>query len=95
MKNREGDSSNPVFSTKNGGLAHLARALRWQRRGDRFESDILHNLKIKTNTQTDDMLFGYFYLQQLCFILIFFIQQLSTNITLDLAKILNNVYKIT
>ena len=25
-----------------GGLAHLARALRWQRRGDRFESDILH-----------------------------------------------------
>lgn len=27
-----------------GGLAHLARALRWQRRGDRFESDILHNI---------------------------------------------------
>lgn len=26
-----------------GGLAQLARALRWQRRGDRFESDILHN----------------------------------------------------
>jgi len=25
-----------------GGLAHLARALRWQRRGDRFESGILH-----------------------------------------------------
>ena len=25
-----------------GGLAHLARALRWQRRGGRFESDILH-----------------------------------------------------
>ena len=27
----------------NGGLAQLARALRWQRRGHRFESDILHN----------------------------------------------------
>lgn len=26
-----------------GGLAQLARALRWQRRGHRFESDILHN----------------------------------------------------
>ncbi len=29
-------------SLKNGALAHLARALRWQRRGDRFESDMLH-----------------------------------------------------
>jgi hypothetical protein len=26
-----------------GGLAHLARALAWQARGDRFESGILHN----------------------------------------------------
>ena len=26
-----------------GGLAQLARALRWQRRGHRFESDILHS----------------------------------------------------
>ena len=25
-----------------GGLAHLARELRWQRRGDEFESRILH-----------------------------------------------------
>ena len=25
-----------------GGLAHLARALAWQARGGRFESDILH-----------------------------------------------------
>lgn len=25
-----------------GALAHLARALRWQRRGDQFESDMLH-----------------------------------------------------
>ena len=28
-----------------GGLAHLARALRWQRRGDRFESGILHHIE--------------------------------------------------
>ena len=27
---------------KKGGLAHLARALAWQARGDRFESGILH-----------------------------------------------------
>jgi hypothetical protein len=27
-----------------GGLAHLARALAWQARGDRFESGILHNV---------------------------------------------------
>ena len=26
-----------------GGLAHLARALAWQARGDRFESGILHS----------------------------------------------------
>ena len=30
---------------EHGGLAHLARALRWQWRGDRFESDILHETK--------------------------------------------------
>ncbi len=29
-------------SKLNGGLAQLARALRWQRRGHRFDSDILH-----------------------------------------------------
>ena len=28
-----------------GVLAHLARALDWQSKGDRFESDILHNTK--------------------------------------------------
>ena len=28
--------------TRFGGLAHLARALAWQARGDRFESGILH-----------------------------------------------------
>jgi hypothetical protein len=27
-----------------GGLAHLARALAWQARGGRFESDILHSV---------------------------------------------------
>ena len=31
--------------TRFGGLAHLARALAWQARGDRFESGILHILK--------------------------------------------------
>ena len=31
-----------VRLVRRGRLAHLARALRWQRRGDRFESDILH-----------------------------------------------------
>ncbi len=28
-----------------GALAHLARALRWQRRGERFESAMLHQSK--------------------------------------------------
>ncbi len=32
-----------------GGLAHLARALRWQRRGDRFEPDILHKIETLVN----------------------------------------------
>ena len=31
-----------LYLKSKGGLAHLARALRWQRRGDRFESGILH-----------------------------------------------------
>ena len=35
-----------------GGLAHLARALAWQARGGRFESDILHK---------DSTLLGLFY----------------------------------
>ena len=30
------------LQAKIGGLAHLARALAWQARGGRFESDILH-----------------------------------------------------
>ncbi len=32
----------------NGGLAHLARALAWQARGGRFESDILHKKTVIT-----------------------------------------------
>ena len=32
-----------INCTPNGALAQLARALRWQCRGHRFESDILHN----------------------------------------------------
>ena len=35
-------NKNTIFEKIIGGLAHLARALRWQRRGDRFESGILH-----------------------------------------------------
>jgi hypothetical protein len=31
-----------IFAVRFGGLAHLARALAWQARGGRFESDILH-----------------------------------------------------
>jgi hypothetical protein len=31
-----------IFAEEFGGLAHLARALAWQARGGRFESDILH-----------------------------------------------------
>ena len=31
-----------IFVEIIGGLAHLARALAWQARGGRFESDILH-----------------------------------------------------
>ena len=34
-----------IWNPKKGGLAHLARALAWQARGDRFESGILHNNK--------------------------------------------------
>lgn len=37
---------------RSGGLAHLARALAWQARGDRFESGILH--KIKLPLKSDD-----------------------------------------
>lgn len=33
------------YELMNGGLAQLARALRWQRRGHRFESDNLHYKK--------------------------------------------------
>ena len=34
-----------------GGLAHLARALAWQARGNRFDSDILHQ-KVETRVST-------------------------------------------
>ncbi len=32
-----------LYLPHSGGLAHLARALAWQARGGRFESDILHD----------------------------------------------------
>ena len=34
-----------AFRLKKGALAHLARALDWQSKGDRFESDMLHIVK--------------------------------------------------
>ena len=33
-----------ILSGYHGALAHLARALRWQRRGDQFESGMLHHI---------------------------------------------------
>ena len=46
-----------LSSQKNGGLAHLARALAWQARGDRFESGILHKVSI----YRDFFIFSMFY----------------------------------
>src|SRR5690554_2224808 len=34
-----------IFAVRNGGLAQLARALAWQARGHRFDSDNLHGSK--------------------------------------------------
>ena len=45
---REGGRFDLHTANKKGGLAHLARALAWQARGDRFESDILHNINFKS-----------------------------------------------
>ena len=44
---REGDWFEVLnyFINNIGGLAHLARVLAWQARGDRFESGILHKQK--------------------------------------------------
>ncbi len=36
------ETKSSIFVPQFGGLAHLARALAWQARGGRFESDILH-----------------------------------------------------
>ena len=33
-----------------GALAHLARASDWQSEGDRFESDMLHNLMVNNKS---------------------------------------------
>lgn len=41
-----------------GGLAHLARVLAWQARGDRFESGILHSKKPQYTILSDC---GFFY----------------------------------
>ena len=40
-----------IFVEHYGGLAHLARALAWQARGGRFESDILHKKAVLFKTR--------------------------------------------
>jgi hypothetical protein len=47
-----------LYLRHSGGLAHLARALAWQARGGRFESDILH----ETKTQVKWLEFFYAYI---------------------------------
>lgn len=41
-----------------GVLAHLARALRWQRRGEEFESPVLHQDKISLTLCQDYFIIG-------------------------------------
>lgn len=41
-----------IFVQHFGGLAHLARALAWQARGGRFESDILHKKAVLFKNET-------------------------------------------
>ncbi len=63
-----------------GGLAHLARVLAWQARGDRFESGILH----KIETQVEKLEFFYAYiliLNKKIFQFIQFLMQFSIRIT--------------
>ncbi len=48
---RPGMSGRRVKDIK-GGLAHLARALAWHARGDRFESDILHKERLPLATRS-------------------------------------------
>ena len=54
-----------------GVLAQLIRALRWQRRGQEFESPILHQIVIKTHHNGE---FFYRYCGYLYFLLYFFVR---------------------
>lgn len=48
-----------TFAKRNGGLAQLARALRWQRRGHGFESHTLHkNLQVQKKARHTDCMTG-------------------------------------
>src|SRR5690554_3014825 len=47
-----------IFAVRNGGLAQLARALAWQARGHRFDSDNLHSL---TSRLCQNDVGGFFY----------------------------------
>lgn len=53
-----------------GVLAQLIRALRWQRRGQEFESPILHQIVFKTHRYGE---FFYFYCGYLYFFTLFFV----------------------
>lgn len=59
-----------------GVLAQLIRALRWQRRGQEFESPILHQIVFKTHRYGE---FFYFYCGYLYFLLYFLCDPLKTN----------------
>src|SRR6187402_1124304 len=91
---------------QNGGLAHLARALAWQARGGRFESDILHNINPLNSVGLLFKFYLYFglifgrilkwnnkYFLSLCTTPTSFILQHLINIMLVLAKTLKNVSK--
>lgn len=59
-----------------GVLAQLIRALRWQRRGQEFESPILHQIVFKTHRYGE---FFYFHCGYLAFTLFFLCDPLKTN----------------
>ena len=59
-----------------GVLAQLIRALRWQRRGQEFESPILHQIVFKTHRYGEFFLFS---LWLSCFYFIFLCDPLKTN----------------
>ncbi len=41
------------FANSFGALAHLARALDWQSKGDRFESDMLHKTVLSKSSEQE------------------------------------------